>query len=798
MTASTTISTFTLAAGATVGVFASLGVSVASSSVTVLVPNDGTIVQVQTSAGTGPVFPSSESPYSVASEIYLKNTGANSATIAAKIVPTASSGGGGAVSSVFTRTGDVTAASGDYSSFYDALGAATTAQNTAETFATAAVSTETTRAQTAESSKLAKASNLSDVGSTQTSLNNLAGTQSNGKYLRSDGTNTTLSTIQSSDVPTLNQSTTGTSANITGVAALANGGTNNSVAPTVGQSAVATSATATTWQSGFNNGPWIFDPRAYGALGNGNVVTDGAMTASGATLTCATSTPFTSGDVGKVILVKGAGATNPTTLVTTISAYTSSSSVTLAANATTTISGATVMWATDDTAAFQSAINAAVTYAQAHSGYAKVFIPAASGKFYGIGGALVTGTPTFGNAQLTLPIIAPTANKVTLDIEGSGNGGAVRYWNQTVPLTQGSCLVSFGVFASASAQTTSINANGNPAIIGGPTGKQGYGTTNNTYSNLLYSNMQIGLINLSLITTHSNAGLTYGAFNFFGVSCAYLKNVAYGTAGSVSLGTNGGSAGTNDYAAPGSLATGVSIGGLMPANGNNDNCQVENVQCLGGYTYGLFATEHTNIHGGCILYCWSGLCVVGIHSDGGSSGVGAIHAVHVSMLSIEACSFHLDIYGSATIGPSITGMLDIEGTINIHDSSSGTSLATAVGSIELFGSSSAVNVSFPTPLVIVNQEQFPGAVATPTFTMGTAQVNKFYRRATVYVTLATGTGITSIQVSSLMGGVTAPTMTTVYSQLTGPMAVGFTFRVPPGGWWVINGTTAPTMQWMLD
>ena len=49
----------------------------------------------------------------------------------------------------------------------------------------------------------------------QAALNAIAGTQSSGTYLRSDGTNTSLSTIQASDVPTLNQNTTGTASNIT-------------------------------------------------------------------------------------------------------------------------------------------------------------------------------------------------------------------------------------------------------------------------------------------------------------------------------------------------------------------------------------------------------------------------------------------------------------------------------------------------------------------------------------------------------------------------------------------------------
>lgn len=48
----------------------------------------------------------------------------------------------------------------------------------------------------------------------QSALNALAGTQFSGRFLRSDGINTTLSNIQAGDVPTLNQNTTGTSAGL--------------------------------------------------------------------------------------------------------------------------------------------------------------------------------------------------------------------------------------------------------------------------------------------------------------------------------------------------------------------------------------------------------------------------------------------------------------------------------------------------------------------------------------------------------------------------------------------------------
>ena len=53
----------------------------------------------------------------------------------------------------------------------------------------------------------------------------LTGTQTSGYYLRSDGTNSALAAIVAADVPTLNQNTTGTAANVTGTVAVANGGT---------------------------------------------------------------------------------------------------------------------------------------------------------------------------------------------------------------------------------------------------------------------------------------------------------------------------------------------------------------------------------------------------------------------------------------------------------------------------------------------------------------------------------------------------------------------------------------------
>ena len=64
----------------------------------------------------------------------------------------------------------------------------------------------------------------------QDAMDALAGSTTSGSYLRGNGTDVVMSTIQAADVPTLNQNTTGTSSNVTGTVAIANGGTGQTTA----------------------------------------------------------------------------------------------------------------------------------------------------------------------------------------------------------------------------------------------------------------------------------------------------------------------------------------------------------------------------------------------------------------------------------------------------------------------------------------------------------------------------------------------------------------------------------------
>lgn len=449
--------------------------------------------------------------------------------------------------------------------------------------------------------------------------------------------------------------------------------------------------------------PWVFNVLDYGAVGDGKIAIDGSMTSGSGTLTCSTSSPFTAGDVGKAIMVKGASTTQQTTLVGTITGYTNASTVTVSVNASTTISNAVVMWGTDDTTEIQAAIDAAVAYAIAHSGNAVVLIPPAPGRFYAIAGSL--NTSRNGNAQLAFGPISDTGRKISVSIESHGNGSAVQHWNQTYPTLSGATLVSFGVFASSSAQTSNINANGNPAVIGGPSQPGGYGVAPG-----VFSNMHVTLKGISILTAFSKHGLTYTAFDFSGIANAHIQDMAYGTTGTVPSG---------DFASSSSFANGLSIGGLMPAAGNNDNCIVRNVTVHGGYTYAFFATEHCVVETMRLLYCWSAFCPVGNYYG----SVGATHAIKAQQLSVEACSNVLYIIGvgSAGIGPFVDiDQLDTEsGAPAFADNTSGNGLAGALGTIKLTGLYTVGNVSVsgPTGLKIIDgQRPYPVVTKTANYT----------------------------------------------------------------------------------
>ncbi|MER5482907.1 hypothetical protein ABT024_06785 [Streptomyces sp. NPDC002812] len=448
--------------------------------------------------------------------------------------------------------------------------------------------------------------------------------------------------------------------------------------------------------------PWVFDVSAYGAVGDVRVATDGAMTAASAVLTCA-SGPFTaaSNPVGKAVIVKGAAATGVTSLVTTVLSRQSDTQVTLAAAPATTVTGAQVVWGTDNTSSIQAAVDAAEAYLTAGNSYAQVYTPP---KPHMIAGPL--NNTRSGNGQIVFGVYPVAAGKKILEFRGETDGAAaVRHWQQTVPQLAGSCWVSAGVYSSTSAQITNLNADGNPGVLSGPQEGWGYGAA------ALFSNVMPVIRNMSIMTTHSAYGLTYGAFNFYGCANMHLENFGCGSLGTVA-------SPSTDYTSPGVFGTGLSVGMLFPAPGNNDNVVAKNVSVGGGYTYACFVTEHAMIDRYMALYCWAGMVAVGTYAG----SVGSVHAMKVLSASIEACTNELHILGagSAGIGPIIDiDQLSTEsGAPNISGSAG--AMAAARGVVRLTGlfTESGVTVDNPCGIKLINgQQPFPVRAITASATV---------------------------------------------------------------------------------
>jgi hypothetical protein len=443
------------------------------------------------------------------------------------------------------------------------------------------------------------------------------------------------------------------------------------------------------------NPAYVFDLIAHGgAVGDGQVVIDAVMNASTAIVTSATA-PFVSGDVGKSFLLHGASA-SADSIVGTIVSRQSATQVTVSVTAGTSVTGATFMWATDDTAAIQTCVNDAAAYALAHSGMAKVFVPPAPGRFYGVGGPLIIGGSTQGNAQITLPIIPATGPKVTLIWEGVGGSGGMQHWLSNYPNTTGTTLVSFGIFPNQTAQGNSVD-NGNPCVIGGPA--QGHGWAQGGQFNNLYLDFSG-----SILTTHSKTGLTYCGLDGSSLCNLRVHDSYISTTGSVARG---------EYTGFASYAGGYSIGLLMPADGNNDLSILENTCIGGGYTWGVYVPEHTDIYGLRILYCNGALCPVGSYY----SSVGAVHSVTGSLISIESCVYLVQVIGkgSAGVGPTFHLKIDTETSLpRFGDRNNGADMGAAQGEVVLGGSYSRAGLVLDGPpgFDIVDADPFPAKAAS--------------------------------------------------------------------------------------
>lgn len=144
----------------------------------------------------------------------------------------------------------------------------------------------------------------------------------------------------------------------------------------------------------------------FGVKGDAQTSIQGSMISGTKNLTCDAFGVFVPSDVGKFVLIAGAGA-SANALASSIATFVTSSHVILVDTATTSTSGASMTWGTNDTAAIQAAINQITT----------------SSRDLGLGRTGSAGTLFFpsGGYILTAEITIPGA--LTISGDGFPPGG---------------------------------------------------------------------------------------------------------------------------------------------------------------------------------------------------------------------------------------------------------------------------------------------------------------------------------------------------------------------------------------
>lgn len=157
---------------------------------------------------------------------------------------------------------------------------------------------------------------------------------------------------------------------------------------------------------------------SYGIVADGHYLSDGTIT-TGTNAFSSASASFTASDVGKTIVIQGAGAAG-VTLKTTISGFTNSTHVTLTANAGTSVTTGKTYYGTDNTTAINSLIT---TVSTANDGGAILFPPG----MYLFGSAI--SFPNVHNITLTgqsrnLRVLPPGVGSALVFV-GTGTGNAI-------------------------------------------------------------------------------------------------------------------------------------------------------------------------------------------------------------------------------------------------------------------------------------------------------------------------------------------------------------------------------------
>lgn len=364
----------------------------------------------------------------------------------------------------------------------------------------------------------------------------------------------------------------------------------------------------------------IFNVVDYGAKGDGLDITGaGSITSSANILTDANAT-FSASDVGKYIMVYGAGAAG-VNLVTTISGFTSTHVVTLTANAGTTVTTAEIVYGTPNGAAIQAAINAAYAY-----GGGVVYFPIYSTGTYLLPDTLqlITAQGFAVNSQLYIPQDSVAKSVKRTAIKFMGEVPPNTFPNEGVigrsPLTSRGIILRSMITGTGSI----------PSIVSGPyvaDGFLGFGVTDFYMEN----------ISLEVYTNNGSVAPTMGAFNGIDIGKITLKNC---TASIDAL--------LQNSTSPVNYETFGFIVGKLDNNGPNiiQECSAT------GFKYGFVPGDHTQFIKSISFGNYAGVAMP--HNDYGVTGDLILHWNTIPILAPN------------TTGGFLNGATNLVGTSNIY------------------------------------------------------------------------------------------------------------------------------------
>lgn len=503
----------------------------------------------------------------------------------------------------------------------------------------------------------------------------------------------------------------------------------------------------------------------YGAKGDGKQVL--VSTTSGSASIVASSPIFTSTGVdgGKNIIICGGLGSPGAPWYDTISTVTDSTHATLSSNGASqggnvTQAGCAAVFASDDRVAIDNCMQAAGAYAQANENFAQVI---GSNKVYGLGSGLfqsaagVSGATVTINTQVRIPVgdISGQSPKLEIQLIGPGDSAYNDFWVSKLPNLNGFTLVSF-----SAGPNTPDGTFGQQSVIGGPVGGSGSGTNGFFNVHAVIKGVRVyqpGWSNSIGIDVFQLGGCTIRAYSG-----------AYAPATNIGGGVNP----SNAWIGNGFWQSNkVDIGLRLPNSQNNDDVIVESFASLGLKTGVSTNADHVIIHR-----------LVTINEDVGLRlAAGANHALMVGQWSFENVNSGLVTSGTTSTGVQVDITMDGENSTISSDINDANSVLTGIIRWnDIFRSPQVPIVNGATNVEILSMATGERSVVhgAPSYTLGTAFQNPWWRHTWVQLSGGTVTGVSI--------GPTSGSLTSIAT------ATPVTFRLPSGWWLDIAGSVKPT------